>query len=133
VDSIEVLADKGYFHTEDFIKYSKESIIPYVAKPTYSNSIGDTIYFSDKFKYLKDENLYICPEGQKLYCNTKKINAKQKKYCNYDACGACKNKLKCTSSSTGRTITRKKTEDFVKNINIVLKKVKLNICYVKLL
>ncbi|SHH73866.1 transposase [Clostridium grantii] len=129
VDSIEVLADKGYFHTKDFIKCSEESIIPYVAKPTYSNSIGDTIYFSEKFKYLKDEDLYICPEGQKLYCNTKKINtkkinAKQKKYFNYDACGACKNKLKCTSSSKGRTITRKETEDFVENVNNRVKECK---------
>ncbi len=76
VESIETLADKGYFDTEDFKKCEEKDIIVYVSRPRYSNSIGDSRYFSDKFKYLKDENAYICPDGQRLSCITKKIDAK---------------------------------------------------------
>lgn len=58
VESIEALADKGYFDTEDFAKCEEENIIGYVSRPRYSNSIGDSRYFSDKFKYLKNEDVY---------------------------------------------------------------------------
>ncbi|WP_396276633.1 IS1182 family transposase [Haloimpatiens lingqiaonensis] len=117
VDSIEVLADKGYFHTEDFIKCAKENIVAYVSKPTYSNGIGNPTYYTDKFKYLKEEDAYICPDGQTLHCITKKINAKKKRYCNYDACSKCRNKSKCTNSSKGRTITRGENENITEAVN----------------
>ncbi|WP_411678629.1 IS1182 family transposase [Clostridium thailandense] len=117
VESIETLADKGYFDTEDFKKCEEEDIMVYVSRPRYSNSIGDSRYFSDRFKYLKDENVYICPDGQRLSCITKKIDAKQKKYCNFEACSSCKNKCKCTTSAKGRTITRTKTDDIAETVN----------------
>lgn len=117
VDSIEVLADKGYFHTGDFADCDKENIQAYVSKPRYSNSIGDSIYFSDKFQYMKEDDSYICPEGQKLFCNTKKPNAAKKMYCNYDACSNCKNKAKCTTSSKGKIIKRSKTDEIVESVN----------------
>lgn len=68
VKSIEALSDKG--------------IMIYVSRPRYS---------SDKFKYLKDENAYICPDGQRLSCISKKVDVKQKKYCNFEFCSSCKN------------------------------------------
>jgi len=33
-----------------------------VAKQTYSNGTGDKDFYSDKFKYDKEKNVYICPE-----------------------------------------------------------------------
>ena len=117
VESIEVLADKGYFDTKDFTSCEEENILPYVSRPRYSNSIGDSRYFSDRFKYLKDEDVYLCPDGQKLSCVTKKIDAKQKIYCNSEACNNCKNSSNCTTSTKGRTITRTKSDDIAETVN----------------
>ncbi|MGO5065983.1 hypothetical protein FDF31_06980 [Clostridium sporogenes] len=73
VDSIEVVADKEYFDIDDLQKCQQNNIVPYVSKPVYSNSIGGSRYFSDKFRYNSKDNTYICPEGEILVCVTKKM------------------------------------------------------------
>ena len=52
VKTLEVLADKGYFDSNDIHQCEREEIITYVSKPCYSNGIGDSRYFSEKFKYI---------------------------------------------------------------------------------
>lgn len=51
VESIEVLADKGYFEPSDLKECEENQIVCYVSKPTFSNSTGESVYFADKFKY----------------------------------------------------------------------------------
>jgi transposase len=51
VDSIESLADKGYFEPADLKKCEENQIVCYVSKPRFWNSTGDSDYFGDKFKY----------------------------------------------------------------------------------
>lgn len=106
VDKLEALADKGYFDSNDIVKCDSENIITYVSKPVYFNQIGDSRYFSDKFKYNKDTDTYTCPEGPILYIITKKPDAKEKKYSNSEACKECANKNKCTKSKLGKSISR---------------------------
>ena len=107
VDSLEVVADKGYFDSNDLKKCEENNVVTYVSKPVFSNSIGDSRYFSNKFKYNKESNTYTCPEGETLVCATKKIDAIRKEYINYEACSTCKNKNKSTKSKKGRCIIRK--------------------------
>ena len=52
VESIESLADKGYFGSSDFKKCEENQIVCYVSKPKFTNSTGNSVYFSDKFKYV---------------------------------------------------------------------------------
>ncbi|WP_423230854.1 transposase [Clostridium carboxidivorans] len=59
----------------------------------------------------------MCSDGQRLSCISKKIDVKQKKYCNFEVCSSCKNKSKCTTSSKGRTITRTKADDIAEIVN----------------
>ena len=117
VESIEVLADKGYFEVADLKKCEENDITCYVSKPIYSNSTGDSIYFNDKFIYNPQDNTYMCPEGQILVCITKKKDTDQRKYANYQACCNCPCKDKCTTAKTGRIITRKTDEDIVDIVN----------------
>lgn len=116
-ESIESLADKGYFEPSDLKKCEENQIICYVSKPSFHNSTGNSVYFSDKFKYNPQDNTYTCPEGHKLLCITKKIDAAQRKYANYETCSKCSNKDKCTTANNGRVITRKSNEDFVEIVN----------------
>lgn len=106
VEELSVLADKGYYCSEDIDKCEKEKIITYVSKPVYSNGIGDSRYFIDKFKYDEDNNTYICPEGEVLFCKTKKPDAKDIEYRNKEACSKCLNREKCTNAKGGKIIQK---------------------------
>lgn len=117
VESIECLADKGYFDPDDLKNCEENDIICYVSKPSFSNSTGDSIYFNDKFKYNPENNTYTCPEGQILECITKKEDAGGRKYANYAACADCSCKDKCTTAKKGRIITRKPNEDYVEIVD----------------
>lgn len=121
VETLEVLADKGYFDTEDFNKCNENGITPYVSRPRYSNSIGDSRYYSDKFKYIQSEDVYICPEGNKLFCITKKEDVKKRYYNNSEACAKCTNKSKCTKSEDGRKIGRSRVDEIAEIVDARVK------------
>lgn len=121
VESIEVLADKGYFSEFDLRDCEHHNIVCYVSKPSYNNSTGNSIYFNNKFNYNANDNTYLCPEDQILYCITKKPSVKEKRYANYAACSKCINKEKCTTSKLGRVISRKDSEVYS---DIVVKRTK---------
>lgn len=88
VNSIEVLADKGYFKSEDIIKCEENGIIPYVPKQKIVIPYIEPGYMKEKFTYDKDNDIYICPNGKKLYMllsdrlfvsNLDKINCRESK------------------------------------------------------
>lgn len=116
VDTLKALADKGYYNADDLKRCEKEGIATYVSKQAFSNSTGEREYYSDKFEYDKERNVYICPEGQELVCVRKKPideNTKEIKYKNFKACSKCNFKDKCTESEKGRIITRSINQDFL--------------------
>ena len=123
VETLSALADKGYFQISDLVECERNGITTYVSKPNYSTQIGDSRYFNNKFKYQKEENLYICPEGQKLYCITVKEDTKTKQYRNLEACSNCKNKNKCNNAKNGKVITR---DEFSEISDTIIKRVEDN-------
>lgn len=121
VEEIEVLADKGYYDIEDIVKCEENGIKTYVSKPKNSNPIGDSRYFLDKFKYIKDLDIYICPDGNSLECMTIKGDALTKRYRNFHACENCKNKDKCTTAKDGKIVLRGPNEPMVELVRERLK------------
>ncbi len=116
VAELKALADKGYYNADDLIKCEKEHITTYVPKQVFSNSTGEVDFYLNKFKYNKEENIYICPKGQKLYSSRRKPideNTKEIVYRNYEACGKCEFKDKCTKDKRGRRIRRAINQDFL--------------------
>jgi transposase len=111
VDSLECLADKGYYNTEELIKCEEENIISYVAKPVSRNSTGVRDFYPDRFKYDSQKNVYICPCNQELKFKRKKDGMDV--YSNFDACGNCQMKSQCTTSKKGREICRLDNQDFL--------------------
>lgn len=113
-DRLEVVADKGYYQADDLMKCEENGTVTYVTHQTYSNATGNPEYYSDKFIYDSKEDVYICPEGQKLYRTKHSAKEIERiKYKNYRACKQCPNKDKCTKSSKGRTISRSIHQDFL--------------------
>ena len=116
VDKIKALADKGYYNADDLKACEKEKITTYVSKQVSSNATGEREFYSDRFEYDKEKNVYICPSGQELQCIRRKpIDEKTThiKYKNFAACKDCSFKSKCTSSSKSRVVSRCVDQDFL--------------------
>lgn len=120
VEELKALADKGYYNVDDLIECEKENIITYVSKQAFSNATGEAEFYIDKFKYDKEQNVYICPKGQKLYSRRQKPideNTKEIVYRNFEACGKCEFKDKCTKDKKGRRIRRSIHQDFLDKVD----------------
>jgi transposase len=120
VDNIKALADKGYYNADDLKVCEKEHITAYVSKQAFSNSTGEREYYTDRFRYDKEKNVYVCPAGKELKCIRKSPingNTKSIKYRNYEACNNCVCKSKCTTSDKGREISRSLDQDFLDTID----------------
>lgn len=120
VKELKALADKGYYNAEDLIECEKENITTYVSKQVFSNATGESEFYIDKFKYDKEENVYICPKGQKLFSRRQKPideNTKEIVYRNFEACGKCEFKDKCTKDKNGRRIRRSIHQDFLDKVD----------------
>lgn len=117
----EILADKGYYKAEDLKKCLENGITPYVAKQTYSNGTGDKDFYSDKFQYDKDKDVYICPAGKELsYYRIRKQYGKVlgRDYRDYKVCTGCRFMPQCTKSVKGRSIFRHKDQDILDTIDL---------------
>lgn len=117
-DEIELLADKGFYQAEDLMKCEENNTTTYVSKQTYANSTSDRDFYSDKFKYDKDKDVYICPGGYELEkIKQRKKDVQSSKYRNYEACKKCEFKARCTKAEKGRIVTRSKDQDFLDKVD----------------
>jgi transposase len=119
VKTLKVLADKGYYSTTDLKECECSDIETYVPKQDASNSTGEKEYYRDSFKYCKDENVYVCPVGQKLYPGRLRTvgNNKYRDYKNYKVCKNCQFKDKCTTSTKGRIIARNLEQELLDKVD----------------
>jgi hypothetical protein len=67
VEEIKVLADKGYYSTNDLIECETNHIETYVPKQRFTGNIANTDFQADKFQYDLEQDVYLCPAGQTLY------------------------------------------------------------------
>ena len=114
------IADMGYFNAELISNCESLGTNVYVKRPKSKNSTNDSSFSIDKFKFLPDKNIYICPFNKQLSFSRvlKKRKNKDDKHTSvigYEySCSDCQNCPyfgKCTSSSSGRRITRNFYQD----------------------
>lgn len=116
VDSMNVLADKGYHTGEELEQCQKNDIITYVSpKAPSTKDIG--LYPITSFIYDKEQDIYICPQGNAMHTNgtwhqhsdnrrSGKGAYRFQRY-NTPTCKTCKSRHLCTLSKTnGRYIDR---------------------------
>jgi len=108
VDEIKVLADKGYYSTNDLIECETNHLETYVPKPRSTGNIANPDFQSDKFQYDQEQDVYRCPAGQILYpSRIREVNeVKYQDYKNYRSCKECPLKDQCTKAKRGRSISR---------------------------
>ncbi len=114
VDTITVLADKGYHNKEQISSCMAEHITTYVAVPEVprNSEIPTSDYYGEKFMYNKKEDTYKCPQGHLMKTNGSIYKRKyeqsvtQMKHYKTPNCKLCPARRYCTSSPTGRVIER---------------------------
>ncbi len=111
VETIDAVADKGYFKIEDIDACEKAGIVPYVPRPQRGPSVKAGLFRKDEFRYDAGRYVYVCPAGQHLYSYSssflrglKKIN-----YVNKLACDDCTICSQCTAGKF-RTVSRLENE-----------------------
>lgn len=108
------LYDKGY-HTGSELKTAQDlGVTTLVAIPAPASNAPDETYNVAQFTYDKNNDCYICPQGEHL-TSTGTVYTKGKdrptpfvfhQYRNAKACKQCPVKLRCTTNKSGRIIER---------------------------
>jgi hypothetical protein len=66
VDELEAVADRGYFNSDEILACDKAGITVTLPKPMTSNAKADGRFGKEDFRYVAEEDVYVCPAGQKL-------------------------------------------------------------------
>jgi transposase len=111
VETIEVVADKGYFKIEDIEACEKAGMVPYVPRPQRGPSVKAGLYRKDEFQYDADSDSYVCPAGQRLhpYSSSLLRGLKKINYVNKLACDDCQIRPRCTAGKF-RAVSRLENE-----------------------
>ena len=110
-DTLDAVADRGYFKGEEILACELSGITVTLPKPQTSGAKSEGRFGKQDFVYLPGENAYCCPAGEKLkyYYTNEEDGQKLHNYWT-NACKACPLKAKCTPSPQ-RRIKRWENED----------------------
>lgn len=124
VDSMDVVADAGYFKFEEIKGCQDQGIECYVPRPRKSANAKKGLFTNRDFHYYKDNDCYICPAQQELtYRGTWKKRNRQIKFYEASGCNECPLKSKCTTSKyNNRRIERWVHEDILEDMQQRLEK-----------
>jgi IS5 family transposase len=111
VETIDVVADKGYFKIEDIEACEKAGMQPYVPRPQRGPSVRAGFFRKDEFKYDPETDSFTCPAGQRLtpYSSSALRQLKKINYANRKACRDCPLRSRCTDNQF-RTVSRLENE-----------------------
>jgi transposase len=104
--SLDVIADRGYFSGEEILECNKAGITVTLPKPMTSNAKAEGRFGKQDFRYVAEEDMYVCPTGEKLtYHYTTEENGLVLRRYWTNACQSCAIKHRCTTAKE-RRITR---------------------------
>jgi hypothetical protein len=64
--SLDVVTDRGYFNGEEILACEEAGITVTLPKPMTSSSKAEGRFGKQDFRYVAEENVYICPAGERL-------------------------------------------------------------------
>jgi transposase len=105
-DKLDVVADRGYFSSDEILACDQAGITVTLPKPLTSGLKAKGRYGKQDFRYVADEDVYICPAGERLayhFTNEEKGLVLHRYWTN--VCQDCSIKHKCTTGKE-RRITR---------------------------
>jgi hypothetical protein len=106
VESLDVVADRGYFSSEEILACENAGITVTLPKPMTSNSKAQGRFGKQDFRYVAQQDVYMCPAGERLaYSFTTSENGLVLRRYSTKACQSCAIKHSCTTGKE-RRITR---------------------------
>jgi transposase len=106
VPSLDAVADRGYFSSEEILACENAGITVTLPKPITSGMMAKGRFGKQDFRYAAEEDVYICPVGQKLtYRYTTEENGLVVHRYWTNVCQNCAIKRSCTTGKE-RRITR---------------------------
>ena len=121
VETIAVVADKGYFKIEDIEACEKAGIEPYVPRPQRGPSVKAGLFRKDEFSYDAASDSFVCPAGQRLHpYSSSLLRGLEKINCtNKLACDDCAIRSRCTNGRF-RTVSRLENEGVLDRMQVRL-------------
>jgi transposase len=106
-DELVVTADKGYSSNDQVKECVDRNIIPYIPKPSTSANKKLGLFTKDDFRYDSENDLYVCPAGEKLTFRFEGVEkGRPIRYYTTAACKGCELRARCTRNKRTRRITR---------------------------
>jgi transposase len=107
VESLEAVADTGYYDGSEVKACEQEAISCYIPKANTSANTKLGLFGKEQFSYDAQKDCYQCPAGKELtYRYTTIEQDREIRYYSTSACRSCPMKAQCTRNKRNRRITR---------------------------
>jgi macrodomain Ter protein organizer (MatP/YcbG family) len=115
-ETLEAVADRGYFSSPEILECHEAGITVTLPKPLTSGAKSERRFGKQDFVYLPEEDVYRCPAGEHLkYYFTATEHGQQLRRYWTNACRTCAIKHQCTTGHE-RRITRWEHEHVVEEV-----------------
>jgi transposase len=102
-DRLDVLADRGYFDSEEVLACEPLGVTPYVPKPLTSGSKAKGRFGKQDFVYVADDDVYRCPSGERLTRHFSSVEDGMTMHVYWTtSCADCPLKPQCTTGKERR-------------------------------
>ena len=102
-ENLEAFADRGYFKGEEILACDEAGITVTLPKPQTSEAKSEGRFGKQDFRYVAEEDIYICPTGEKLTHHfTNEENGLVLHHYWTNACRTCALKAQCTKGPQRR-------------------------------
>ena len=116
VDKLEVVADRGYFSSNQILACDQAGITVTLPKPLTSGVKAKGKFGKQDFRYVEQEDVYICPAGERLtYRFTREEHGLALRRYWTTVCPTCAIKEQCTTAKE-RRITRWEHEHLLEDV-----------------
>lgn len=116
VDTLEAVADRGYYTSEEIKACADAGITVTLPKPMTSGAKAEGRLGKQDFAYIESLDAYRCPAGEHLtYRFTREEDGKKLRRYWTNACGTCALKRKCTTGNE-RRISRWEHEHVLEDV-----------------
>jgi len=115
-DTLDVVADRGYFDSQEILACSQAGITVTLPKPQTSNNKAKGQFVRQDFRYMAEDDVYMCPAGKRLtyrYTNVEAGRTLRRYWTN--ACRDCAIKHLCTTGKE-RRIARWEHEHLLEDV-----------------
>ncbi len=116
VETLDVIADRGYFNSEQIKQCADAGVSVTLPKPQTSSATAEGRFSREDFIYLADQDVYRCPANQVLphRCATFEKGLTLHRYWT-SACSDCEIKSRCTPGKE-RRVTRWEHENVLEDV-----------------